>query len=207
MVRALSFLEKKHRTSRFMFFFFVEKKKFLASRKNYNSLAILKNNKAQMKIQQMAFMILAVFLFFILVGLFFLSIEFRGLRQKAMLLQEESAVSSLKVISDMAEINFDSSETLVLDEDKLRILLGDFGKYYETFWPVSSIKVYKIYPAGEIIKCPSLNCNYYEIYNSGQKNVKEYSTYVSICRKIKEFSYVYDKCEIGKLVVGVKTNE
>jgi hypothetical protein len=185
----------------------LEKKKFLASRKDYNSLALLKDKKAQMKIQQMAFMILAVFLFFVLVGLFFLAVEFRGLKEHARVLEEESAISSLKVISDMTELNYDSKDTLVLDEDKLRILSGTLEKNYESLWPVSSIKVHKIYPAGEIIKCPSLNCNYYEIYNSGQKNIKEYSTYVSVCKRIKEFGYIYDKCEIGKLSVGVKINE
>lgn len=159
---------------------------------------------AQMKIQQMAFMILAVFLFFVLVGLFFLSIELRSIRQEAAVLNEEAAVSSLQVISDMAEFNYDSGEPLTLDEDKLRVLATISG--YDSFWGVSSIRVYKIYPANEIVRCPAQGCNYYEIYNDGQKNVKEYSTFVSICRKVREFSYVYDRCEIGKISVGVKIN-
>lgn len=163
------------------------------------------NKTAQMKIQQMAFMILAVFLFFIIVGLFFLSIELRSIRQEAMILNEEAAISSLQVISDMTEFSYDSGESLTLDEDKLRVLSTISG--YDSFWGVSSIKVYKIYPAERIIKCPAQNCNYYEIYNNGQKNVKEYSTFVSICKKVKEFGYVYDRCEIGKIAVGVKINE
>lgn len=160
---------------------------------------------AQMKIQQMAFMILVVFLFFILVGLFFLSIELRNIKQEAGILNEESAISSLQVISDMTEFSYDSRETLTLDEDKLRVLSAISG--YDSFWGVSSIKVYKIYPADKMIKCPAQNCNYYEIYDGGQKNVKEYSTFVSICKKVKEVDYVYDRCEIGKISVGVKINE
>ena len=61
---------------------FLEKKKFPRSRKNYNSLAPLRV-RAQMKIQQMAFMIMAVFFFFVLVGLFFLGIQFRGVGEMA----------------------------------------------------------------------------------------------------------------------------
>ncbi|MFA5061141.1 MAG: hypothetical protein WC494_02410 [Candidatus Pacearchaeota archaeon] len=160
---------------------------------------------AQMKIQQMAFMILAVFLFFILVGLFFLSIELRGIKQKATILNEEVVISSLQVISDMTELSYDSKESLTLDEDKLRVL--PTISEYDSFWGVSSIKVYKIYPAREIIKCPAQNCNYYEIYDNGQKNVKEYSTFISICKKVKELGYVYDRCEIGKISVGVKIDE
>jgi len=49
--------------------------------------------------------------------------------------------------------------------------------------------------------------NYYDIYNNGQANVKTFSTYISICKKTKESGSTYDRCEIGKLVVGVKLNE
>ena len=157
-----------------------------------------------MKIQQMAFMILAVFLFFILVGLFFLGIQFRDVKKSAMQLQTEQAISSLRVIADMPELNYDSHESLSLDEDKLRIMSGNLGSHYSEFWPVASVKVYKIYPKFDgLVNCPALDCNYYEVYENGQESVKTYSTYVSICRRIKENGYVYDRCEVGKLIVGV----
>ena len=44
-----------------------------------------------MQIQQMAFMIVAVFFFFILVGLFFLAIQFKGIKSSAAQLQKEQA--------------------------------------------------------------------------------------------------------------------
>ena len=50
---------------------------------------------AQMKIQQMAFMILAVFFFFVLVGLFFLGLEFRDIKKNSEQLKNEQAISSL----------------------------------------------------------------------------------------------------------------
>ena len=163
-----------------------------------------KISRGQMKIQQMTFMILAVFFFFILVGLFFLGIQFRDVKQSAAQLQTEQAISSLKVIADMPELNYDSRESMTLDEDKLKIMSGNFGSYYSEFWAVASVKVYKIYPKfNELVKCPALNCNYFEVYDNGQESVKTYSTYISICKKIKETGYVYDKCEVGKLVVGV----
>ena len=164
--------------------------------------------KAQMKIQQMAFMIIAVFLFFILVGLFFLGIQFKNAKSGASQLQREQTISSLKVIADMPELNYKSGELMAVDEDKLKIMSGVPGSIYDSFWPVASVEVYKVYPAfDEIKRCPGLGCNYYEIYNSGQKNVKTYSTYISICKKMKKFGSIYDKCEIGKLVVGVRINE
>jgi hypothetical protein len=161
-----------------------------------------KMNKAQMKIQQMAFMILAVFLFFVLVALFLMGVMFKDVRGTAENLQREQAISSLKVISGMSELNCDSRESLCLDKDKLRVMSGGIGTSYSQFWPVDSVKVYVVYPSsGSIIKCPAVGCNYYEIYNSGQKGFEEYSTYVSICEDV---SNDYEKCEIGKIVVGVK---
>lgn len=164
--------------------------------------------RGQMKIQQMAFMIVAVFFFFALVGLFFLNIQLKDIKGGSAQLQKEQAISSLKVIADMPELNYDSSETMTVDEDKIRVMSGNFSADYDLFWPVASIGIYKIYPAFNAVKkCPASNCNFYEIYDNGQTNVKTYSTYVSICKKVKELGSIYDKCEVGKLVVGVNINE
>ncbi|MAH47980.1 hypothetical protein CMI37_19315 [Candidatus Pacearchaeota archaeon] len=162
--------------------------------------------KAQLKIQQMAFMIVAVFFFFILVGLFFISWQSKSLTDSYEDLQKRQALSSLEVISNMPELNCDSQENLCLDGDKLDVLAGGRGAGYGDFWPVASVKVYKIYPSfaeSGKVQCPALGCNYWEIYNSGQASSEEFSSYVNICRKMKEGGYVYNKCEIGKLVLGV----
>lgn len=164
--------------------------------------------KADMQIQQMAFMIVAVFIFFGLVGIFFINIQIKKLGGNAASLQRDQAISSLQVIADMPELAFKSSETLVLDEDKLRVMSEDFGKNYESLWPVASIDVYKIYPKPEkFIKCPAQNCNHYKIYDNNQTSKQTYSTFVSICSKQKESGSFYERCEIGKLVVGVNINE
>ena len=159
--------------------------------------------RGQMKIQQMAVMIVAVFFFFVLVGLFFLGIMFKDVKGSAGDLQRAQAISSLSVIADMPELNYDSSWSMSLDEDKLRIMSGDFGRNYDLFWPVASVGVYKVYPRfDEIRKCPGADCNYYEIYDNGQKGVSTVSAYVAICEKVRGMAD--GRCEIGKLVVGVK---
>ena len=168
--------------------------------------------KAQMKIQQMAFMIVAVFLFFTLVGLFFISWQSKSIGQSAADLQKEQALSSLDVIANMPELNCDLTEGLCLDEDKLNVLAGsgNLSADYAEFWPVASVKVYKVYPSFDVsgvVKCPALNCNYWEVYDSGQVSTEEFSGYVNICKRSREFNYNYDKCEIGKLLVGVVLRE
>ena len=163
--------------------------------------------KAQMKIMQMAFMIVAVFFFFVLVGLFFLSIQFKDVKGSAAQLQRDQAISSLRVIADMPELSYDASEAVTLDEDKLRIMSGNFSRYYDDFWPVASVSVYKLWPvATELKPCPGLGCNYYKLFDNGQDNVNTYSTYVSICKKVSE-PKGSDFCSVGKLEVGVKIRD
>ena len=157
--------------------------------------------KAQLKIQQMAFMIIAVFLFFIMAGLIFLSYQSQMLKNDYDRLQKDQAISSLQILTNMPEL---TCSYLCLDEDKLEIMLK---KDYSQIWPVASVEVYKIYPVQtRQVKCPGTNCNYYSVYDSNQQNIKKYSTYISLCKKVNELEYAYSKCEIGKLLVGVKTN-
>ena len=123
----------------------------------------------QMKIQQMAFLIMAIFFFFILVGLFFLGIQFRGVGESAQQLQQDQAISSLQVIANMPELNYHSGVSMALDEDKLRVMSGNLSESYKDFWPVASIRVYKVFPKPDnFVKCPAADCNYFEIYDSGQ---------------------------------------
>jgi hypothetical protein len=163
------------------------------------------NNKGQMKIQQMAFMIIAVFLFFVLVGLFLLKFQLKDIKNDASSLNRDQAISSLEVIASSPELNCGSSRTLCLDEDKLKVMSGSFGEVYSKFWPISAIKVYKVYPRMvSEVKCPALDCNYFLIYDKTGENKQEYSTYVNICKKIRLNGYVTEKCEIGKLVVAMR---
>jgi hypothetical protein len=162
----------------------------------------------QMKIMQMSFMIIGVFLFFALAGLFFLNISLKDIRGGASDLAREQAISSLEIIAGMPELNYDARASMTVDEDKLRIMSGGLGATYGEFWPIASLEVYKVYPAfDEVVKCPASDCNYYEIYDSGQTNIEKFSSYVSICKRVKEFGSVYDRCEIGKIVAGVKKRE
>ena len=156
-------------------------------------------NGAQFQIQQMAFMIVAVVIFFVLIGLFFLTYQSQGLKESHAQLEKDKAISSLSVIANLPEI---SCGDLCLDIDKIEVLSKED---YSGFWNVGSIKVYKIYPSfNSVVKCPAVNCNYWEVFDGAQGNIKEYSTYVSLCRKNSEEGSIYDFCEVGKIAVGVK---
>ncbi len=165
-------------------------------------------NSGQMKIMQMSFMIIGVFFFFVLVGLFVMGIMFADVRENAEELARAQAISSIEGIAGMSELNYKQSWSMSLDEDKLRVMAGGFAARYEEFWPIASLEVYKICPdCNEIVECPASECNHYDVYDSGQRNVEKVSSYVSICKRTLEFEGFYDRCEIGKLVVGMRKNE
>jgi hypothetical protein len=165
-------------------------------------------DKGQMKIMQMAFMIIGVFFFFVLVGLFVLGIMMKDISGGAEELAREEAISSLKTIAALPELSYDSRNSMTVDEDKLRVLAGGFGNTMDEFWPIASIEVYKVYPAfSSVVACPANNCNYYNVYDSGQRNIQKVSSYVSICRRVRELGSTYDRCEIGKISVGMKKFE
>lgn len=154
------------------------------------------NAKGQYKIQQMAFMIVAVFIFFVLVGLFFFRWQFSDLQDDFDLLEREQAISSLEVISDMSEFNCGARESLCLDEDKIKVMSSaEFSSYKEVLG-VDSLKVYSVYPEKEE----------FVVFDSS-RDLKEYSTFVSVCKKKSSEGFVYDDCVLGKLVVGVEVRD
>lgn len=162
------------------------------------------NKKADMKIMQMAFMIIFVFIFFTMVLLFFVSMQNSKLTENYNLLQKENAIASIQTISNMPELNCDSQKSFCLDEDKI-IVFGSMADSYKSFWPVSSITVRKAFPKNpKNIKCPAANCTYYEIYNSNENNSIKYGAFVSICKKVMNNGRSQEICELGRLDVGVK---
>lgn len=169
---------------------------------------ILKTKKAQLKIQQMAFMLMAVTLFFVLVGLFVLVFRFAGLKEAATSLEEENAQLLVTKLANSPEFScgesFGSSRTNCIDADKLMVLRENI-EIYSGFWGkgVSNIEIRKIYPAGEKICTLGSypNCNIIRIL-SEEINGTSIGNFVSLCRKEYYEGEVYDKCELAKIFVS-----
>lgn len=163
------------------------------------------NIKAQFRIQQMVFMIVALLFFFILAGLFFVGYQYKQMQTNFEELQKEQAVSFLGVMQGMPEFSYSSKDTrtkgICLDWDKLQIV-SENKEEFSPLFPVASIKILKAF-SENVKTCPGENCNYYIIYDSGQKNVEEYETYACFCKKQSENSFSYDKCDLGRIIVGV----
>ena len=165
--------------------------------------------KSQLRIQEMAFMLLAVFLFFVLIGLFSLTLIYTNINDKASQIAEDRTLSSLSSLADTPEMSCISTKSNCIDGDKIINLIGK--EIYSRFWPYSSLKIIKFSgfdkEEKDLIECNKANypeCDLFYIYDKKVKNERAISTFTAICRKELENDYTYDKCEIAKIIAGTE---
>ncbi|MBU0894367.1 MAG: hypothetical protein KKF48_04775 [Nanoarchaeota archaeon] len=170
-----------------------------------------KTKKAQLKIQQMAFMLIAVTIFFALVGMFVLVFKFSELKESASLLEEKDAILLAEKLANSPEFScgdsFGTHKLNCIDADKIMILKSRISRY-SNFWGSSNIEIRKIYPGitGKVL-CNSgnyPNCNIIRLISDEITGV-DASTFVSLCRKELDTGSdlgFYNKCELAKLMVS-----
>lgn len=160
----------------------------------------------------MAFMLVFVFLFFTLAGLFAVSVYSRGIKQAANNIAEEKTLSSITNLADSPEFYCVVSKSNCIDSDKLIALINKTD--YRNFWSFSSLKVVKFNAFNKkeenMVKCNWANypdCDIFIVYDKkdkGIENERAVSSYVALCRKEYEKGYTYDRCEVAKLVAGTE---
>jgi len=160
------------------------------------------NKKTQMKIQQMAFMLMAIVLFFILAGLFWLSVKYSEIHKIASQLEQEKGVIAASFLGDSAEF---TCGDYCVDTDKLIILKERLA--YKNFWDFAYIEIIKVgeEAAKNPVECRRdnyPNCNLYTIYNKNKKSTREAKSFVALCRKENLNGIIYDQCELGFLKIG-----
>ena len=169
---------------------------------------VLKNSrKAQFKIQQMAFMIIFVFIFFVLVGLFFLQMNLMNIRSSAAQLEREQAIMGLLSWAELPELSCSDTRSGCIDKDKVFALSDqNLSILYRNFWPVASIRIYLIDTnLTEEVRCTSSNsrnCNYFNVFDSGQQQTQLQGTYVSLCETVRRENQAFRECEIAILSIG-----
>lgn len=189
---------------------------FLRPRKSNDFLSFLafncQNIRGQLKIQQMIFMLLAITLFFSLVGLFFLTYSLGDIKQGFIDIQKENAQKIVSILSNSAEFSCSSKRQNCIDMDKA-LIMKDREEYIK-FWQVDSIEIRKLYPfEGKEIECSIgnyPNCNILKVFqkrDNGADLIAQQDNYVSLCRKEVKNGEIYEKCDFGLLIVGFEENE
>ncbi len=162
--------------------------------------------KGQLKIQEMSFMLIAVVLFFILAGLFAVSMIYSNLHKSATQIEEEKTYSAIMNLAGSAE--FSCGKPNCIDADKLIALASEQSGVYKKFWSFSSLVI--VTESGlnkkesEMIECTKGNypdCDKIVVFDKNKdETIKK--TFVALCRKESENNRIYDKCEIAKIWAG-----
>lgn len=171
---------------------------------------MVKNKSGQIKIQQMAFMLIAVTLFFAIVGLFGATILFSNLKNSAGVLEEKNAMLLVSRLANSPEFScgdaFGTSRSSCIDLDKAMAVKKDIRKYSESgFWGVKGIEIVRVYPGlgstGKVVCTQESypNCTNLEIIKPASGT--GISNFVALCRKEYREDRVHDICELGRVIV------
>ncbi len=163
------------------------------------------SKSAQIKIQQMAFVLVALVIFGAIATIFYLSISLSNLRGTASELEDQRAKELVRALSSIPELEFTSGDcSNCIDFDKVLILKE--RKAYSEFFELDFLQIEKVFPdyQGECTKSNYPNCKTVTLIN---KNVGSPQTaFVSICHWTAE-NGGYSKCEIGRIYASGKAIE
>ncbi len=160
--------------------------------------------KGQLRIQEMSFMLVAVIIFFAMVGLFGIMILRSNLQGSVDIIQEKKVLSTLNFLANSPELKCNDKNNCV-DLYKLIGLMDNSN--YENFWPFSSLSVvrYSGFNKSVLRNCVgdmSDDCDRIVVYDKDIVNEKKISNFVILCWTEYEDYYTYEKCEIAKIVAG-----
>jgi hypothetical protein len=166
------------------------------------------SSKGQIKIQQMAFILVALMIFFSIALLIFMTFRLSGIRESAFELREAEARETVRKISSTPEFSFTSDCSSCIDLDKVLILKD--RKSYEGFWDFDYLQIEKIYPKyeGECDKFTYPDCRTITIIEKEDFGTPV-EAFVSLCRW-EESQEGYFKCELGKIYISgenIRQNE
>ncbi len=172
----------------------------------------IKFRKSQMHIQEMAFMLVAVIIFFSIAGLFIVMILFSQIGVDRDKMAMEKTLSAIKNLAGSPEFYCVGSYPNCVDSDKAMALLTN--ENYQKFWPFSRLEILKLSgfkkTESRRILCTMQNypdCDRILIYDKKVPNKISSFSYIALCRNVHENGINYQKCEIAKLIAETMKRE
>ncbi|MEK6893166.1 MAG: hypothetical protein AABX07_03090 [Nanoarchaeota archaeon] len=168
-------------------------------------------SKGQLKVQEMAFVLVAIMIFFVLVAIFLLNFWISSLKDDTVSQRDEKSSEIALKLADSPEFAWSSKNNRCdncVDIDKVFALKEriNSGKAYKDFWShdIGIIKVESLYPekTGECTRANYPNCKTITLLNRTQ----EYSFsggYIALCRH-DAANKGSMKCELGQIYVSAK---
>ena len=145
----------------------------------------MENKKGQIKIQEMAFVLLALALLATIAFIFFMRFQSSSIAEAGESAKQQTAISLLDKIASMSELRCSEGE-ICIDEDKAEIIKD--MKLSNLFQGLKKVEIKRIYPEGNSIV----------VWQSGQGN-QSYSTFINLCKQEKQGLSVEWKCGMALL--------
>ena len=157
------------------------------------------NKKGQLKIQEMAFVLIAFMIFFSLVALLFLKFRVAGIEKSAESVKQEVASNLALVLASTPELAW-AECTGCVDLDKAIILKSK--SEYKQLWKLDYLAIKRVYPEmkqGECNLGKYPECDTLTLINSSNFGITS-KAFVSLCR----FDFIQNRkvCELGELYVS-----
>lgn len=162
--------------------------------------------RGQIKIQEMAFVLVGIFIFFALAALFYFGIRYSGLKEDARTLRAEQAKEMVIKIPSSPEFSWGGCLNCI-DMDKALILKERKG--YQGFWGLDYLQLERVHPNSTNVECTRANypnCNRITVVNKTQNFGTPAWQFVALCRYNNEKGG-YTGCELGKIYAAGKSIE
>jgi len=161
-----------------------------------------KSKKAQLKIQQMAFVLIAIFIFFAIVALISISVWMNYQKKQVVNLEADKAREFAQKITGTPELKWSQDCSSCVDMDKAIMLKN--RTVYKNFFGLDYLSFEILYPITENKECVVgnyPNCN--KITLIQEKSFDSASkAYISLCRWDQETNN--EKCYLGAIYASGK---
>ena len=153
----------------------------------------------------MAFFLIALFIFFVFIGLFWVTLQKRNLVGQVNQLEENQIIIISGLLSGISELNCGSYSDYCIDSDKLMVLMNKTA--YSDFFPVQYIKIIKLNGNNKVCNFANYpDCSVFELKKGDEANIIAKGSFIALCRYDKLNSYPIRRCELGKILIGYKPN-
>ena len=147
------------------------------------------NKKGDLRIQEMAFVLLALVLLFAIVFIFAIKLQTDKIRETTQFLGQQRALALRDKIAAFQELK--CARAPCIDEDKAKIT-KDYDIGY-LFQGLVKARIVQIYPEDKEIV----------IYDSGKQIKESFSSFVNLCRQKKAGTAFEYECGLALLVVSI----
>jgi hypothetical protein len=168
-------------------------------------------SKAQIKIQEMAFVLVALMIFGAIGGIFFINYRINQTKSVVEDQRQTRAIEMALKLCDMPELSWSSDNkecSNCIDLDKALVLKEKtVSGAYKYFWnkDIDWIKIELLYPkkSGECTSSNYPNCAEITILNRTKEHSYE-GAFVALCRYNQEKGDNFE-CELGRILVSAKS--